>query len=90
LSASYDPGWTATVDGRSVATQMVAPALVGVRVSAGTHRIVFDYQGFGYYPELGALLVLALLALGWISFSRTSPTHRISRLRSPARASGKD
>ena len=28
LSASFDPGWTATVDGRSQRTLMVAPALV--------------------------------------------------------------
>jgi hypothetical protein len=66
LSASYDPGWTATVDGRSAPTEMIAPALVGVTVTRGVHRIVFRYVGFGSYDELWALalIVLAGLALG--------------------------
>jgi hypothetical protein len=64
LSASYDPGWSATVDGRPVATQMIAPALVGVPVGPGVHAIVFRYDGFGSYDELWALSVLVLLGLG--------------------------
>ncbi len=41
LSASFDPGWTARVDGRRVATEMLAPALVGVSVRArgARHRL---------------------------------------------------
>ena len=52
LSASYDPGWTALVDGRHAATRMVAPALVGIDVPAGTDHVVFRYRGAGDYPEL--------------------------------------
>jgi hypothetical protein len=64
LSASYDPGWTATVNGRPVPTRMVAPALVGVDVPAGPDHVVFRFHGYGAYPELFALsaLTLALLA----------------------------
>ncbi len=55
LSASYDPGWTATVDGRRARTRMVAPALVAVDVPAGTSHLVFRFHGYEDYPELLAL-----------------------------------
>jgi len=63
LSASFDPGWRATVDGRPAPVQMLAPALVGVAVGTGTHRVEFTYQGFAYYPELLLLAGLVLVAL---------------------------
>ncbi len=63
LSASFDPGWSGSVDGRPVATEMVAPALVAVTVPPGTHQVVFRYHGFAAYPELLALALLSLLAL---------------------------
>ncbi len=62
LSASYDPGWSVTVDGHRAATQMIAPALVGVTVSPGTHQVTFRYAGYGGYPGLLALAVLVLTA----------------------------
>jgi hypothetical protein len=64
LSASYDPGWTATVNGRPQPTRMVAPALVAVDVPAGTDHVVFRYHGYGGYPPLLALsgLTLAIAA----------------------------
>ena len=62
LSASFDPGWSATVDGRRRPTLIVAPALVAVRVPAGTHRIAWRYRAPGGYPELFALGALVLLA----------------------------
>ena len=52
LSASFDPGWTATVDGRRQRTEMVAPALVATTVPAGTHRVIFRYRGWQDYPLL--------------------------------------
>jgi uncharacterized membrane protein YfhO len=63
LSVSYDPGWTATVNGRPQPTRMVAPALVAVDVPAGTDQVVFRFRGYGDYPELLALGVLALALL---------------------------
>jgi hypothetical protein len=64
LSASYDPGWTATVNGRRRAIRMVAPALVAVDVPAGTDHVVFRFYGYGDYPALFALcgLTLAMVA----------------------------
>jgi hypothetical protein len=63
LSASYDPGWTATVNGRPEPTLIVAPALVAVDVPAGTDHVVFRFHGYGDYPELFALGALTLAAL---------------------------
>jgi hypothetical protein len=68
LSASYDPGWQAIVDGHTVPTVMVAPALVGVVVGPGTHTVTFHYGGYGSYD---ALFVLALIVFVLMA---TAPT----------------
>jgi hypothetical protein len=70
LSASYDPGWHATVDRIPAPTFMVAPALVGVDVGPGAHTVVFTYDGYGSYTGLLALalvvfVVLAVAPLIW-------------------------
>jgi hypothetical protein len=66
LSASYDPGWTATVNGRPQPIRMVAPALVAVDVPAGTDQVMFRYHGYGDYPALLALsgLTFVIVAIG--------------------------
>jgi hypothetical protein len=64
LSASFDDGWTATIDGRPAHTTMVAPALVATDVPAGTHSVAFRYRGYPGYPELFALCALTLAAFG--------------------------
>ena len=66
FSASYDPGWHASVDGRPVRTEMLAPALVGIQLGPGPHQVVFRYIGFRWYPELWALGVLALAGVFWV------------------------
>jgi hypothetical protein len=63
LKASFDPGWTVSVDGRSTSAYMVAPALVAVTVARGRHEIVFQYRGFGGYPWLFGLAVIAIIGL---------------------------
>jgi hypothetical protein len=70
LSASFDPGWTATVDGRGQRTEMVAPALVATTVREGTHRTTFRYRGWQEYPLLFALGAAALLALACTNIRR--------------------
>jgi hypothetical protein len=71
LSASFDPGWQVSVDGRREETEMLAPAVVGVTVDRGVHRVVFEYRGFAYYPELVLLGVVALIALFLMGRRRT-------------------
>jgi Bacterial membrane protein YfhO len=68
LSASYDPGWHATVNGRPAPTVMVAPALVGVVVGPGVHTVTFSYAGYGSYTALILLALAVLLALAAAPF----------------------
>ncbi|HEY2320035.1 MAG TPA: hypothetical protein VGH67_17140 [Solirubrobacteraceae bacterium] len=63
LSASYDPGWTATVNGRREPARMVAPALVAVDVPVGTDHVVFRFRGYDAYPGLLALSALTLAVI---------------------------
>jgi uncharacterized membrane protein YfhO len=71
LSASYDPGWQATVDGRPARTVMLAPALVGVTVEPGRHEIVFQYFGYRHYEALFVLALLGILAAGTLAVDVT-------------------
>jgi hypothetical protein len=80
LSASYDPGWKATVNGRPAPTVMVAPALVGVVVGPGVHTVTFSYAGYGSYTALFVLAVvvlagLALAPFGWRRLRRSTGAH---------------
>jgi hypothetical protein len=70
LAASFDPGWSVTIDGRPAAAEMVAPALTGVTVPSGTHHIRFRYTGFGGYPELLVLAAAALVATAALTRNR--------------------
>ena len=63
LKESYSPRWTATVDGKPVQTQMLAPSFVGVPVPAGTHLVVFKYRPRSSYPVLFALGAFILLGI---------------------------
>ena len=81
LSASYDPGWSVTVNGRPAVTEMVAPALVGVAMPPGAHHIAFRYNGFRSYPLLLALAIMALLAVTVITRTRLSVVRIGSKVR---------
>ena len=63
FKVAYDPGWTATVDGRVTPSEMLAPALVGVTVTPGRHHVVFSYHGFASYDALDAIAVVTLLGV---------------------------
>ena len=99
LSASYDPGWTATVNGRRRPTRMVAPALVAVDVPAGTDHVVFRFHGYGDYPELLALsgLTLAMIAAAPVCLRRVrwrvtvaGKPSEVSRLVAPLAQADRD
>ncbi len=80
LNASYDPGWQVTVDGRPAPTEMIVPAMPGVRVSAGIHVIRFTFVGYQYYGELfviccASLVSAALIALRWRRKQKRRQAH---------------
>ncbi|MGO9959356.1 MAG: hypothetical protein ACLP50_25850 [Solirubrobacteraceae bacterium] len=75
LSASFDPGWTVTVNGRPRATEMVAPALVGTTLPAGRERVIFRYRGFSGYGALFALCGLSLAGLLAVDVNRRRRTR---------------
>jgi hypothetical protein len=75
LSASFDDGWSAIVDGRRQPTAMAAPALAATDVPAGTHTIRFRYHGYSGYPELFALCALTLGAFAGADAIRRRPVR---------------
>ncbi|MDP9342280.1 MAG: hypothetical protein M3Q23_09360 [Actinomycetota bacterium] len=78
LAASFDPRWTARVDGRTVQTQMVAPSLVGAPVTPGRHTIAFVYRPYPLYWVLLAIGAAALAGLIMVPRARRRrvATHR--------------
>ena len=80
LKASYDPSWTATVDGDAVKPVMMAPSLVGVTVGPGHHLVRFRYAPYGAYPGLLAIGLLSAVALAILprraALSRRIRFHR--------------
>jgi uncharacterized membrane protein YeaQ/YmgE (transglycosylase-associated protein family) len=63
LKATYDPRWTATVDGKNAKPVMMAPSVVGVDVPAGLHSVSFRYKPYPWYPLLIAIGLVTLVAL---------------------------
>ncbi len=93
LSASFDPGWTATVDGRSQPTEMIAPALLATTVQPGAHRVVFRYHGFAGYPLLfavSAATLLTLLCAGVLGRHTAAPCKRRRPRPAAARSASKE
>ena len=67
LSASYDPGWKVTVDGRPASTEIIVPAMPGVRVTAGRHVVRFTYVGYQSYWAVFLLSGLSVAVAGGVS-----------------------
>lgn len=66
LKATYHPRWQATIDGKAIEPVMLAPAFVGVPITAGEHRVELIYASPAWRPWLavgGALLILLAFAL---------------------------
>ncbi len=77
-SIPYEKGWTVTVDGQEVDTEIIGDALIGVPVSAGTHTITFTYIPEGM--TLGALISAGALALLIVAIT----VHILLKRRKPS------
>ncbi len=60
LADSWYPGWTATVDGRTVTVERYLGALRSVDLPSGAREVVFEYRP-GWLAPSSAVSVLALL-----------------------------
>jgi hypothetical protein len=81
LKVAFQPRIRATVDGHRVATEMVAPGMVGVPVPAGTHQVAFEYVEFQYDDVLLVVGGLAIAGLWWVP---RRLARRVVRRRSAA------
>ncbi len=68
LADTYDPGWSATVDGRPVPIRPAFIAFRAVYLPAGRHEIVFTYTPSGFRTGLVLTVfgtMLALICIAW-------------------------
>ena len=85
---SYDPGWSAYVDGQPVPVFAANGFTLAVPVSAGRHavRLLYETPGRGTGVLLSLLAAALLACLIW--FARFAPTAVRSGLISPRRRRG--
>jgi uncharacterized membrane protein YfhO len=76
LADRWYPQWRVTIDGRPAELVRVDHAFRGVRVPAGTHRVVFSYEDRALQVGLvvSAVSVLGLAGL-WLWRRRRRPDH---------------
>jgi hypothetical protein len=68
LKVNYFPFWQATVDGKPVEIDHIAPNFMAIDVPAGTHRIRFVYTN-PWWQKLGLVMTLLILT-GWGAWRR--------------------
>lgn len=79
LSEVYDPGWTATIDGKRVAIHQADGLLRAIPVPAGQHTIRLEYQPRSL--EYGALISMTALLLAAIAVAALWRFPGITRYR---------
>jgi hypothetical protein len=62
LTDTFDPGWSATVDGKPATIRPAYAAFRAIFLPIGKHRVVFTYEPAGFREGL-ALTVVGLIAI---------------------------
>ena len=75
MTDTWDPGWSATVDGQAAPVLQADHALRGVRLGPGQHRVVFSFEPSWLLP--GVLISLSSLAV--VILLVVAPPRRVSR-----------
>ncbi|MDB5351605.1 MAG: Bacterial rane protein YfhO [Planctomycetota bacterium] len=68
ISDTYDPGWSATVDGRPMAVRAANVAFRAVFVPGGSHSVIFHYVPAGFHFGLTVALVGCVFSLGLLAW----------------------
>jgi hypothetical protein len=63
LADTFDPGWSATLDGQPVPIRPAYVAFRAVYLPEGTHTVAFSYQPAGFTLGLGLTLLGVMLGL---------------------------
>jgi hypothetical protein len=79
LADTFDPGWSATLDGRAVPIRPAYLAFRAVHLPPGRHAVVFTYRPAGFATGLAITLGGAVVTLGLLFWPRRlaglSPEH---------------
>lgn len=74
VTLSQDWGWSISCDGKTLETEDIAGAVIGVHVPKGTHRLEFTYHlpglSLGIFISAAALLCLVFLQGIWLPYQR--------------------
>ena len=74
LTDSYDPGWSARVDGKRAEILPTNYAVRGLPLTSGTHSVLYEYHCPGFVPGL-LLGLLALATCAGVAIRRTWMKH---------------
>ncbi|MEA5027123.1 MAG: YfhO family protein [Erysipelotrichaceae bacterium] len=74
-SIAYDKGWKAYVDGKETTISVVNLGFIGLKISSGTHHIVFQYVA-PYFNEGVILTIFGLASTFVIEYRRFWPIIR--------------